>query len=45
MRVPALEALDRLREGNRRFLSGSQNRDTSMSNIQRLQFLAGQQPF
>jgi carbonic anhydrase len=44
MRVPALEALDRLREGNRRFLSGSP-RDTSMSDIKRLQFLAGQQPF
>ena len=43
--VPALEALERLREGNRRFLSGNQSRDTSMSRIQRLESLAGQRPF
>jgi carbonic anhydrase len=43
--VAALEALERLREGNRRFLSGSQSRDTSMSRIQRMESLAGQQPF
>jgi carbonic anhydrase len=43
--VPALDALERLREGNRRFLSGNQSRDTSMSRIQRMESLAGQQPF
>jgi carbonic anhydrase len=43
--VSALEALDRLREGNRRFLSGNQSRDTSMSRIQRMESLAGQRPF
>jgi carbonic anhydrase len=43
--VSALEALERLREGNRRFLSGNQSRDTSMSRIQRMESLAGQRPF
>jgi carbonic anhydrase len=45
MKVPAREALERLRDGNRRFLSGNQSRDTSLSAIQRMEFLAGQQPF
>ena len=44
MKVAAREALERLREGNRRFLSGTQSRDTSLSAIQRMQSLAGQQP-
>jgi carbonic anhydrase len=43
--VSALEALERLREGNQRFLSGNQSRDTSMSRIQRMESLAGQRPF
>jgi carbonic anhydrase len=43
--VSAPEALERLREGNRRFLSGNQSRDTSISRIQRMESLAGQQPF
>jgi carbonic anhydrase len=34
-----------LREGNHRFLTGNQSRDTSMSRIQRMESLAGQQPF
>lgn len=43
--VSALKALERLREGNHRFLTGNQSRDTSMSRIQRMESLAGQQPF
>jgi carbonic anhydrase len=43
--VSALNALERLREGNHRFLTGNQSRDTSMSRIQRMESLAGQQPF
>jgi carbonic anhydrase len=43
--VSALEALGRLREGNRRFLSGNQSRDTATSHIQRMESLAGQRPF
>jgi carbonic anhydrase len=43
--VSALEALERLREGNQRFLSGNQSRDTSMSRIQRMESRGGQRPF
>jgi carbonic anhydrase len=43
--VSALEALERLREGNQRFLSGNQSRDKSISRMQRMESLAGQRPF
>ena len=43
--IPAPESLDRLREGNRRFVLGLQNPDTTPSPRQRAQFMAGQQPF
>ncbi len=43
--IPALESLDRLREGNRRFVHGLQSPETIVSPRERAQFLAGQQPF
>jgi carbonic anhydrase len=41
----ALHALDRLREGNRRFASGVRSLDTLMSQTRRDEFVAGQRPF
>jgi len=41
----APEALERLREGNRRFVSGVRSPQTLMSQTQRDQFVAGQEPF
>jgi carbonic anhydrase len=43
--IPASESLDRLREGNRRFVLGLQNPDSVPPARQRAQFVAGQQPF
>jgi carbonic anhydrase len=43
--ISALEALDRLREGNRRFVSGVRNLDTFFSQPARHHFVAGQEPF
>lgn len=41
----ALEALERLREGNRRFVSGVRNLDTFMGHTRRSEFVASQEPF
>jgi carbonic anhydrase len=43
--ITALEALDRLREGNRRFVSGVRSLDTLMSQTRRSELLASQAPF
>jgi carbonic anhydrase len=43
--IGALEALDRLREGNRRFVSGERSVETPMSQTQRDALVAGQEPF
>lgn len=43
--ISALEALDRLREGNLRFVSGVRNLDTFFSQPARRHFVAGQEPF
>ena len=43
--LSALEALERLREGNRRFVSGVRSLDTLMSQTRRNEFVAGQAPF
>jgi carbonic anhydrase len=42
--TPAREALERLREGNRRFASGVRGLDTLLSQARRHEFVAGQQP-
>jgi carbonic anhydrase len=41
----AIEALERLREGNHRFVSGVRSIDTLMSQTRRSEFLEGQKPF
>jgi carbonic anhydrase len=43
--IPAREALERLREGNRRFVSGVRSRDTLTDQIRRNKLAAGQEPF
>ena len=43
--IAALEALERLREGNRRFVSGVRSLDTLTSQARRHEFVVGQQPF
>jgi carbonic anhydrase len=43
--ISATEALNRLREGNRRFVSGVRNLDTFFSQPARRHFVAGQEPF
>lgn len=43
--IPARPSLDRLREGNRRFVLGLQNPDPVLLARQRAQFVDGQQPF
>ncbi len=45
MNVTALEALQRLQEGNRRFASGTQSPDGLRSLTRRAELVAGQQPF
>ncbi len=42
--ISALDALDRLREGNRRFVSGVRSLDTLMSQTRRTDFVNGQNP-
>ena len=43
--ISAQDALERLREGNRRFVSGVRSVDTLMSQTQRNELVAGQHPF
>ena len=43
--VPAREALERLREGNRRFAQDALNRDTLTGRTRRSQLAMGQEPF
>ncbi len=43
--IPAREALERLREGNRRFVSGEQSRDAFTSGLRRRALVTGQAPF
>jgi carbonic anhydrase len=43
--ISALEALERLREGNRRFASDARPRDTSATPARRNDLAAGQEPF
>jgi len=43
--ISAREALDRLREGNRRFVTEIRNQDTLSSQTRRRQVVAGQEPF
>jgi carbonic anhydrase len=43
--LSALDALERLREGNRRFVSGVRSLDTLMSGTRRDQLVTGQEPF
>jgi carbonic anhydrase len=43
--IPALEALARLREGNRRFVTNVRSLDTLLSHTRRADLLTGQQPF
>jgi carbonic anhydrase len=43
--IPALEALERLREGNRRFVSGVPNHGTLTAETRRSDLTAGQEPF
>jgi carbonic anhydrase len=43
--IPALEALKRLREGNRRFVSGDRNSDMLANHARRNELTAGQEPF
>jgi len=43
--IPALEALQRLRDGNERFISGVRSLDTLMSGTRRSELVAGQEPF
>jgi carbonic anhydrase len=43
--ISALDALERLREGNRRFVSGVRSLDRLISQTRRSDFVAGQEPF
>lgn len=43
--ISAREALERLREGNRRFVSDGRSRDTFASQARRSELAAGQEPF
>ncbi|MGD2140399.1 MAG: carbonic anhydrase [Burkholderiales bacterium] len=43
--IPAQEALDRLREGNHRFVSGVRSLETLTSQMRRDQLVSGQAPF
>jgi carbonic anhydrase len=43
--IPALEALARLREGNRRYASNVRSLDSLVSPARRAELLAGQEPF
>lgn len=43
--IPALEALDRLREGNRRFVEDNRTADAGANQSRRKELASGQQPF
>jgi carbonic anhydrase len=43
--IEAAEALEQLRQGNRRFASGRSDQDAQLSHAQRAELAAGQQPF
>jgi carbonic anhydrase len=43
--IPAREALDRLKEGNLRFVANTRSRDATEYNTRRAELAAGQQPF
>jgi carbonic anhydrase len=43
--IAAQDALQRLSEGNQRFVSGIRSKDTIPDEIQRIELLAGQKPF
>ena len=43
--ISAREALERLQEGNRRFVSGVRSRDTLVTQARRQELAAGQEPF
>jgi len=45
MTIPAVEALQRLREGNRRFVAGTPSGEGVSSLARRAELVAGQQPF
>lgn len=45
MTIPAIEALERLREGNRRFVAGTPSGDGLSSLARRAELVAGQEPF
>jgi carbonic anhydrase len=45
LKFSAQEALDRLREGNRRFVSGVSSREILISQSRRIELAAGQEPF
>lgn len=45
MSIPALEALERLRAGNRRFIEGVRSRDETTSPARRADLVEGQSPF
>jgi carbonic anhydrase len=45
MMISAQEALERLREGNRRFVSGTRRSDVLASQTRRTELAAGQEPF
>ena len=45
MRIRAREALERLREGNRRFAAGARSSDALTSQTRRSELAAGQEPF
>ena len=43
--IPAQEALDRLKEGNQRFVTNTRDQDATQYNTRRAELAAGQQPF
>ncbi len=43
--ITAIAALERLREGNRRFAGGVRSLETVLSQLRRSEFVAGQEPF
>jgi len=43
--ISAVDALERLREGNRRFVAGATNNDNSISQARRAELVDGQNPF
>lgn len=43
--IPATEALERLREGNRRFVAGIRNNDALLGHMRRTELTQGQEPF